>query len=190
MCFCKHPWYEALRGQCRYSHRNELLWTPLFIYLVGTEDSNHQNFSFGKPTEYKTLSQYESNSSASINVCGRYPSLALNVSSAKKVNYWNSAASLVQCALKNASYKVDFDFNYPSQNVNVKELSFLNDVASFTSRASTSGSHQRWSAQIAYVSIMEAYGRLLVGTNVVSYPEYELASQTMYKITALGDILK
>lgn len=78
---------------------------------------------------------------------------------------------LLDCKLYNASYTAFFNFSYPQQNIDIQSRNLLNpvnvstDISQWEYTANTSPYVvQRQAQRICYQSIMESYGRLLVGS--------------------------
>lgn len=80
---------------------------------------------------------------------------------------------LLDCSLYNASYTVFFNFSYPQQKIDIRSRKLLNPVhvsldirdwyySQFSSK-SLSHMFKQQAQRISYQSIMEAFGKLLVG---------------------------
>jgi hypothetical protein len=77
---------------------------------------------------------------------------------------------LLDCKLYNASYHTHFNLTFPTQSIEVRSREMLNpvhvslDIWDWRSSSSTPELRVREAQRIAYQSIMDAFGRLLVGT--------------------------
>ena len=76
---------------------------------------------------------------------------------------------LIDCKLYNASYKTLFNFIFPTQTINVELQEFLNpvnlsqDITDWWFEDGTPDQIAHEAQRISYQSIMDAFGRLLVG---------------------------
>jgi hypothetical protein len=77
---------------------------------------------------------------------------------------------LLDCSLYNASYTAFFNFSYPSQNIDVRSRKLLNPVNVSTDISRWKNTEEnspyvveQQAQRICYQSIMDSYGRLLVG---------------------------
>ncbi len=98
---------------------------------------------------------------------------------------------LLNCSLRNASYSVDFDFRDRAQLVDVRKRELLNGVVALESFTYELGSNKMVNTTLAnkllsYVSVMDAFGKIMVGT-ITTYhygtvtPYYTLVSSTGLK---------
>ncbi|RDI82030.1 hypothetical protein Vi05172_g7793 [Venturia inaequalis] len=79
---------------------------------------------------------------------------------------------LLDCSLYNASYTAFFNFSHPQQKIDIRSHTFLNpvnvssDISQWRFSTKSSPNMIKQQAQcISYQSIMEAFGKLLVGYN-------------------------
>jgi len=88
--------------------------------------------------------------------------------------------NVTECLLRNASYSVDFVFNYPGQSRDIRITNWLNPVATITQ--STRPNADREPAVVSYNAIMDAFGKMLVGTSTESHYGADIAYLTSSKI--------
>lgn len=69
---------------------------------------------------------------------------------------------LLECRLGNYSYHATFNFTYPLQFVNVKSRRWLNDPV----YQDYDSAPEYWHMQASYKAIMDAFGRLVVGSSI------------------------
>ena len=95
---------------------------------------------------------------------------------------------LLNCSLRNASYTVDFDFRDGAQRLKVQDREVLNGVVGLDGYAEQLASKSqkevtRANTLLSYISVMDAFGRLMVGS-VTTYhygsvtPSYTLVLST------------
>jgi hypothetical protein len=106
--------------------------------------------------------------------------------------YWpDPAHELLECRLKNASYTAFFNFTYPSQAVELHSLVYLNDVNGIVPEPVDSQGYLNWplfeaneqfSGHIAYMGVMDAFGRLLVGEADVSHYGFTTTYYTSWNL--------
>lgn len=110
-----------------------------------------------------------------------------------ELGYANSTMSvsytLLQCSLKNASYKVNFDFRYPSQTVTVLARDILNSVPASSDVPNTVPGYgpdtlsPLSQPSIAYQAIMDAFGRVMVGQTTTPYLQGIVSTSTLFPMT-------
>jgi hypothetical protein len=71
---------------------------------------------------------------------------------------------VTECLLYNATYSVDFTFEYPSQTLKPQITNWLNPVALIPYSEKTSV--HTGPAVVSYLSIMDAFGKMLVGQSI------------------------
>jgi hypothetical protein len=76
-----------------------------------------------------------------------------------------------ECILYNASYRVNFDFQYPKQTVQVQRLEFAeaivgNDSADVSASPGSYYTPEYSERRLSYKAIMDAFGSILVGTAI------------------------
>lgn len=78
---------------------------------------------------------------------------------------------LIDCKLYNTSYEVFFNYSFPTQNIAVRDRKILNPINVTTdidewyyTTSNTPSTVQRQAERISYQAIMDAFGRLLVGS--------------------------
>ncbi|KAF7187316.1 hypothetical protein HII31_11404 [Pseudocercospora fuligena] len=70
--------------------------------------------------------------------------------------------NVTECQLYNASYIVDFEFQYPNQATNTSISQWLN-------RITTVGMYPRQESKTPHLAMMDAFGKLLVGSHIFSH---------------------
>jgi hypothetical protein len=88
---------------------------------------------------------------------------------------------LVECLLKNASYKIDFNFSYPDQSLTVTQRELLHGVSA--EGLQWYSPKERW----AYAGVMDVFGRILCGLLSTDSGGSTKAS-TLFSITTLNTI--
>ena len=91
--------------------------------------------------------------------------------------------NVTDCQLYNATYEVDFAFQYPDQSRNVSFSSWLNPVPATDSWSYPRRYPNTTSEVISYSAIMEAFGRMFVGRSVWPYRDLYQRYYTNYGIT-------
>ncbi|KAF2158720.1 hypothetical protein M409DRAFT_61436 [Zasmidium cellare ATCC 36951] len=88
--------------------------------------------------------------------------------------------NVTECLLYNASYGVDFEFQYPNQTRQITVKEWFHPVAAVGSKADEL-------ENIAYAGMMKVFGTLLVGT--ISYNHYSITStlSTSWNIITIMD---
>lgn len=81
--------------------------------------------------------------------------------------YQYRKVNVTECQLYNATYSVDFVFNYPDQSRNLRTVNWLNPVATITEL--TRPNPDTESAVVSYTAMMEAFGKMIVGTSSKSH---------------------
>lgn len=96
----------------------------------------------------------------------------------------NSNASVTECSLYNATYEVEFVFTYPEQKHDISSVQLLNGVAARTFMG-PDGVNASGSEIASYASVMDAFGRLLVG--YASFDQYGSNDtvQTSYNLLSI-----
>jgi hypothetical protein len=89
---------------------------------------------------------------------------------ANVIDAYHGYQELLKCSLYNASYTVFFNFSYPQQNIDILSRKLLNPVSASTDISQWKSPNEdppyiveQRAQRICYQSIMEAFGRLLVG---------------------------
>ena len=109
------------------------------------------------------------------------PSQAYNISDHAMV------LNVTECQLYNATYEVDFSFQYPNQTRKVSISKWLNPVRPPTVHLGRNqASNAAASSWLSYLCIMQAFGKLLVGYSTNS--QYDLASFATYSSWQIMDI--
>lgn len=80
------------------------------------------------------------------------------------MTYEHRQVNITECILHNASYEVDFEFEYPRQSREVQITDWLNPVA--TIKPSTRPNEQTEPAIVSYSTVMDAFGKILVGKSL------------------------
>jgi hypothetical protein len=96
--------------------------------------------------------------------------------------------TFLACSLMNASYSVSFDFKYPSQIIRVTSIKHLNGVPATDSISIYEDNFMAGSAPASYQAIMDAFGRVMVGSSVSSHYGGVTSYTTLFPATALGDL--
>jgi hypothetical protein len=92
-----------------------------------------------------------------------------------------STYPIVQCTLYNATYHVNFQSRFPSQNISVLQKTLHEAVDTPSSQPDSFGTPQ-W----AYMNIMDAYANILLGYTT-GYRGGASSFRTNYQVTALGN---
>jgi hypothetical protein len=100
----------------------------------------------------------------------------------------NADYTFLACSLMNASYSVRFDFKYPSQTINVTSIQHLNGVPATNSISIYDNDFMAGSAPASYQAIMDAFGRIMVGSSISSHYGGVISFTTLFPATALGDL--
>ena len=103
---------------------------------------------------------------------------------------WSDAV-LLNCSLRNASYSVDFDFRNRAQLVNVQKRELLEGVVGLDTYLYLLNSKNKADVTLgnkllSYVSVMDAFGRIMVGTIYT----YHYGTVTPYYTLVLSTGLK
>jgi hypothetical protein len=94
--------------------------------------------------------------------------------------YHYRKVNVTECQLYNATYSVDFVFNYPGQSRDVRIAGWLNPVATITELTRPNPATEP--AVVSYTVIMDAFGKMLVGTSAKSHYGADRAYLTSSKI--------
>jgi len=94
--------------------------------------------------------------------------------------YQYRKVNVTECLLYNATYSVDFVFNYPGQSRDVRIMDWLNPVATITELTRPNPATEP--AVVSYTVIMDAFGKMLVGTSFRSHYGADQAYLTSSKI--------
>jgi hypothetical protein len=96
------------------------------------------------------------------------------------ISYSYRQVNVTECLLYNATYSVDFKFQYPVQTRELQITDWLNPVAAITQ--STRPNPATEPAVVSYTSIMDAFGKMLVGNSIRSHYGADKAYLTSSKI--------
>ena len=95
--------------------------------------------------------------------------------------------NVTECQLWNATYDVDFSFQYPNQTRQVTISKWLNPVAPPTSDLNSAApSNATASSRLSYLCMMQAFGKLLVGYSATS--QYISTILSYYTVWQIMDI--
>ena len=105
---------------------------------------------------------------------------------------YNGTASLryrqvnvTECLLYNASYSVDFRFEYPSQTRNASVSDWLNPVVSLSNREQR-GDNLTVQETLSYAAVMDAFTQMLVGEARKDKYRVEKVTSTIWKLSPIG----
>lgn len=100
--------------------------------------------------------------------------------------YNATRVNVTECLLFNATYNVDFAFQYPQQTRNISISSWLNPIPSLYHAASPYQDTKEFQtyvdAVISYLAMMTAYGKLLVGIDMESHYRIETPLYTSWNM--------
>lgn len=106
--------------------------------------------------------------------------------------YSTIETSLLNCSLTNASYTVNFNFVNNLQDLAIHRVDNLNGVSNYDGTDNTLGDifGETFNKTIAYLSVMEAFGRIMTGkvSDTFSVIRGEVVS-TMIQSTGLAPLL-
>jgi hypothetical protein len=88
----------------------------------------------------------------------------------------------------NTSYSVSFDFKYSSQTIKVTSIQHLNGVPATSFISIYDDDFMAGSAPAYYQAIMDAFGRIMVGSSVSCHYGGVTSFTTLFPSTALGDL--
>lgn len=83
-------------------------------------------------------------------------------------------ANVTECALYNASYSVDFTFRYPEQKHTIHISEWINTVGASSIRLI----NDAWRASMSYRAVMDAFGKIFVGSSVSLIEETNTGQST------------
>ena len=149
------------------SRLDYLAFVPRFMNI--SENLNFTCGPNGQPSEAFPTIDF-----ASLDTARLYVTLAFEISD-------GYVTPLVECLLKNASYKVGFDFSYPDQNLTVTQRELLHGVSA--EGLEWNSQNERW----AYAGVMDVFGRILCGLQSISSGG-STSAYTLYSITELNTI--
>jgi hypothetical protein len=92
------------------------------------------------------------------------PSLIYNASA-----NGHTPVNVTECVLYNATYDVDFTFHYPNQTHVVQSVSWINTVSIVYDDPRWGVERAKEDDTLSYVTMMTAYGRLLVGDSRIDH---------------------
>jgi hypothetical protein len=92
--------------------------------------------------------------------------------------------NVTECLLYNATYSVDFDFKFPDQSRRVQISDWLNPVTTYRESSDLSDNFPNVTeaSVISYSAVMDAFGRLLVGSSSTSRYGVDRATRTSWKM--------
>lgn len=96
------------------------------------------------------------------------------------MSYSYHQVNVTECLLYNVTYSVEFTFKYPGQTREVQVTDWLNPVAAITERTRPDPATQP--AVVSYTCVMDAFGKMLVGTSIKSHYGADTAYLTSSKI--------
>jgi hypothetical protein len=96
------------------------------------------------------------------------------------ISYSYRQVNVTECLLYNASYNVDYKFEYPAQTRELQITDWFNPVAAITQFTRPNPATEL--AVVSYTSIMDAIGKMLVGSIVRSHYGADTAYLTSSKI--------
>jgi len=94
--------------------------------------------------------------------------------------YQYRKVNVTECLLYNATYSVHFAFKFPGQSRDLRIVNWLNPVATITDL--TRPNPDTEPAVVSYTAIMDAFGKMLVGTSTKSHYGADKAYLTSSKI--------
>lgn len=89
--------------------------------------------------------------------------------------------NVTECVLYNASYGVDYDFRYPQQTSNISSLRWLNSIGLLN--APNEALSKIGPVKSSYLALMEVFGRLLIGTTMLSGQLVNTTVRTSWQMT-------
>ena len=103
------------------------------------------------------------------------------------IGVWNKVmqVNVTECLLYNATYDVDFVFQYPQQSSYTVISKWLNSVAAPNSPFNYNPYSVTAAAITSYSSMMDAFGRLLVGTTFTDHYSIRTVYFTSWNIMAI-----
>ena len=93
--------------------------------------------------------------------------------------------NVTECLLYNASYSVDFRFEYPSQTRNASVSDWLNPVVSLSNREQR-GDNLTVQETLSYAAVMDAFTQMLVGEARKDKYRVEKVTSTIWKLSPIG----
>lgn len=90
-------------------------------------------------------------------------------SATDRSNHTAQERNVVECILHNATYSVRSVFRYPRQSDEVLITQWLNAVQAKSYSMTNANFLQRTDAMVSYLSVMSAFGKLLVGTGYATH---------------------
>ena len=95
--------------------------------------------------------------------------------------------NVTECQLHNATYEIDFRFQYPEQTQNVSISQWLNPVAAagFYNPVGSTADNATAATIISYSAMMDAFGRMLAGSSSESHYSIERPLYTSYGIMSV-----
>jgi hypothetical protein len=93
--------------------------------------------------------------------------------------------NVTECHLYNATYDVDFGFQYPDQTYNISVSEWLNPVIATNPNYGSTVWYSNASEILSYTAMMDSFGRLLVGRAGENHYGSEKTSYTSYAIMGI-----
>lgn len=160
---------------------------PFLSWVAG--DEQQLNTSIGLGMQYFPTLDSQSQDAARIFIMSNtgYYGKTIQVPS----NYGPSTipvteVNITECLLYNATYDVDFAFNYPQQTSHTIISTWLNPVAAPNTDFDTNYNANVTAAAItSYSSMMDAFGKLLVGIVSVSHYNIDTSYFTSWNIMSI-----
>ena len=102
------------------------------------------------------------------------------------INSYTVYVNITECQLYNATYDVNFAFQYPNQTREVTISKWLHPVPPASGELGYGGVNATGSNWLSYLAMMQAYGKLLVGYSS-TYP-HQPTSSALYSSWQIIDI--
>ena len=96
--------------------------------------------------------------------------------------------NITECLLYNATYRVDYRFEYPSQTQNAEGSDWLNPVAmlSHQEQKGVYGDNATVHQTLSYAAVMDAFGQMLVGQAKKDKYAVETVTSTIWKLSPIS----
>ncbi|CAI6296044.1 unnamed protein product [Periconia digitata] len=178
---------QAEESSCDYNPIY-LSWVPDYTHHVSSYNVTMSDmFGAGGTFDFKnTIGQYGE-------LPGEEPaSLAVGVQSYSQAMYTDQPWTVINCSLHNATYTVHVNVTGGAQDVEVVARTLTNPVGylpnatvdSSTSEDSQFSTFHRDLTRLAYYSLLDALGRLLVG-QMASWSDYDIVQQTVTQTSVM-----